>query len=148
MAAITVIQDDISRDHLRHLYAAVDCYVSPYRAEGFNLPVLEAIACGTPVIVTRGGATDDFCDDQVAVRINGKPGHNDDAAQGHHGRFITPNMADLLEAMDCFAARGNPGLDRSGVARDRVVGQFSWRNAALQLAEVTVGYDTARERRT
>jgi glycosyltransferase involved in cell wall biosynthesis len=148
MAAITVIQDDLSRDHLRHLYAAVDCYVSPYRAEGFNLPVLEAIACGTPVIVTRGGATDDFCDDEVAVRVNGKPGHNDDPALGHHGRFITPNMNDLLEAMDCFATSGNPGLDLSGVARDRVVNQFSWRNAALRLAEVTVGYDTAHACRT
>jgi glycosyltransferase involved in cell wall biosynthesis len=55
MAAVSVIQNDMTREHLRFLYGAADCYVSPYRAEGFNLPVLEAIACGTPVIVTRGG---------------------------------------------------------------------------------------------
>ena len=42
------------------LYQAADVYVSPYRAEGFNLPVLEAAACGVPIICTRGGATDDF----------------------------------------------------------------------------------------
>ncbi|WP_287128417.1 glycosyltransferase [Candidatus Cyanaurora vandensis] len=42
------------------LYQAADVYVSPYRAEGFNLPVLEAMACGLPVICTQGGATDDF----------------------------------------------------------------------------------------
>jgi glycosyltransferase involved in cell wall biosynthesis len=143
MAAVTVIQDDMSREQLRHLYGAVDCYVSPYRAEGFNLPVLEAIACGTPVIVTRGGATDDFCDDDVAVRINGTPGVHDDAAEFHHGHFITPNIGELAEAMDCFATRRDPGLDRSGAARDRVVGKFSWRNAAIQLAALTVGYDGA-----
>ncbi|NKB18239.1 MAG: glycosyltransferase family 4 protein, partial [Pseudanabaena sp. CRU_2_10] len=42
------------------LYQAADAYVSPYIAEGFNLPVLEAIACGLPVICTKGGSTDDF----------------------------------------------------------------------------------------
>jgi glycosyltransferase involved in cell wall biosynthesis len=140
MAAVLVIQDDMGREQLRHLYGAVDCYVSPYPAEGFNLPVLEAIACGTPVIVTRGGATDDFCDDAVAVRIDGTPGQHDDAAECHHGRFITPNISQLAEAMDCFATRQDPGLDRSGAARERVVGTFSWRNAAIQLAAATVGY--------
>jgi glycosyltransferase involved in cell wall biosynthesis len=143
MAAVMVIQDDISREQLRHVYGAVDCYVSPYRAEGFNLPVLEAIACGTPVIVTRGGATDDFCDDEVAVRIDGAPGQRDDAAECHHGRFINPDINQLAEAMDCFATRQDPGLDRSGTARERVVGTFSWRNAAIQLAALTVGYPGA-----
>jgi glycosyltransferase involved in cell wall biosynthesis len=48
------------------LYNAADCYLSPYLAEGFNLPALESIACGTPVIVSKGGPTDDFTDDRVA----------------------------------------------------------------------------------
>jgi hypothetical protein len=34
--------------------------VSSYRADGFNLPVIKSIACGTPVIVTDGRPTDDF----------------------------------------------------------------------------------------
>jgi glycosyltransferase involved in cell wall biosynthesis len=42
------------------LYNSADCYVSAYIAEGFNLPVLEAIACGLVVIVSKGGSTDDF----------------------------------------------------------------------------------------
>jgi glycosyltransferase involved in cell wall biosynthesis len=45
---------------LNVLYNVADAYVTPYRAEGFNLPALEAQACGTPVVATRGGATDDF----------------------------------------------------------------------------------------
>ncbi len=54
------VGSNLSVEQLRLLYGAADCYVSPYRAEGFNLPVLEAMACGTPVLVTDGGATDDF----------------------------------------------------------------------------------------
>ena len=37
------------------LYQAADVFVSPYRAEGFNIPALETAACGLPVICTRGG---------------------------------------------------------------------------------------------
>ncbi len=45
----------------RRLYNTCDCLVYPYRAEGFGLPVLEAMACGIPVIATAGGPADDFC---------------------------------------------------------------------------------------
>jgi glycosyltransferase involved in cell wall biosynthesis len=51
------------------LYQAADAYVSPYRAEGFNLPVLEAAACGLPVICTQGGPTDDFTTADFALYI-------------------------------------------------------------------------------
>ena len=51
------------------LYQAADTYVSPYRAEGFNLPVLESAACGLPIICTGGGSTDDFTTDAFARRI-------------------------------------------------------------------------------
>ncbi|PLK48559.1 glycosyltransferase [Uliginosibacterium sp. TH139] len=59
--AILVVSQNLSQAELRQLYGLADHYVSPYRAEGFNLPVLEAQACGTPVIVSSGGSTDDFC---------------------------------------------------------------------------------------
>jgi glycosyltransferase involved in cell wall biosynthesis len=42
------------------LYRCSNVYVAPYQAEGFNLPALESIASGTPLIVPRGGSTDDF----------------------------------------------------------------------------------------
>ena len=52
------------------LYAACDCLVMPYRGEGFGLPVLEAMACGTPAIVPKGGATDDFVDDTTGILLS------------------------------------------------------------------------------
>jgi tetratricopeptide (TPR) repeat protein len=55
------------------LYRACDVFVSPYRGEGFCLPALEAMACGLPVIVTDGGATDDFVDEFVGWKIDSKP---------------------------------------------------------------------------
>ena len=45
---------------MAELYQVADAYVTPYACEGFNLPALEAAACGLPLICTRGGPTDEF----------------------------------------------------------------------------------------
>ena len=60
MPSIRLISGHLNLAQLNCLYNAADAYVTPYRAEGFNLPALEAQSCGTPVVATRGGATDDF----------------------------------------------------------------------------------------
>lgn len=43
-------------DRIRELYAAGDAWLWPSRQEGFGLPILEAMACRTPVIATSAGA--------------------------------------------------------------------------------------------
>src|SRR5581483_8736299 len=54
---------------MARLYRTAAALVQPYRGEGFCLPVLEGMACGTPPVVTAGGATDDFVDELVGYRI-------------------------------------------------------------------------------
>jgi glycosyltransferase involved in cell wall biosynthesis len=49
---------DMTRAELASTYTACDVLLHPYRGEGFCLPVLEARACGLPVLATAGGATD------------------------------------------------------------------------------------------
>jgi predicted O-linked N-acetylglucosamine transferase (SPINDLY family)/glycosyltransferase involved in cell wall biosynthesis len=66
------IGEAMSFAEMARLYQAADAYVSPYIAEGFNMPVLEAIACGLPIICTKGGSTDDFTNASFAWRIDSK----------------------------------------------------------------------------
>lgn len=53
-------------------YTAADCGVFPFRGEGFALPILEAIACGCPVLMTAGGGPRDYCSDANAEFIPAK----------------------------------------------------------------------------
>lgn len=69
---ITYIGDTLTQWQLAELYRSADCYVTPYRAEAFNLPALEALACGLPIICTAGGPTDSFIEGQAAFRIEAK----------------------------------------------------------------------------
>lgn len=69
---VRYIGDTIDQWQMAALYRSADCYVTPYRAEAFNLPPLEALACGVPVICTAGGPTDSFIEGQIALRIEAK----------------------------------------------------------------------------
>lgn len=146
IAAISVISDNLSNDSLHELYNLADCYVSPYRAEGFNLPVLEAIACGLPVIVTAGGATDDFCKDAVAVRIPGVLQTLDRQTHDAGGRYIEPDLDALTVAMTEFAKGKRPDPARYAAAREAVLSTLTWRNVSRQLASLVVGKAITRDR--
>ena len=56
-------------ERLAALYRSCHAGVFPYRAEGFAMPILEAMACGTPAIAPRFGACLDFCDDDTAFLV-------------------------------------------------------------------------------
>lgn len=59
--AIEYLDDHLTPERLASLYRACDVAVFPYRAEGFCLPALEALASGIPVIVPRFGPCLDYC---------------------------------------------------------------------------------------
>ena len=63
--SIIILSENLTSTQMNSLYNLVDCYISPYRAEGFNLPVLEAMACGCHVITTFGGSTEDFVKNHI-----------------------------------------------------------------------------------
>ena len=69
MKDIKIISDNLSLNEIRDLYSITDCYVSPYLAEGFNLTPLEAAACGTQIVITKGGSTDDYFDSCLGYQI-------------------------------------------------------------------------------
>ncbi len=60
-------------EELAALYRGARCVVYPSLYEGFGLPVLEAMACGTPVVTSRGGATEEVAGGAAVLVEAGDP---------------------------------------------------------------------------
>lgn len=56
---------DVPSHSLRDLYRGALCVVLPSLYEGFGLPVIEALACGTPVLAARSSALPEVCGQAV-----------------------------------------------------------------------------------
>ncbi len=137
---ITYIGENFTHERLGRLYNAADAYAHPYHAEGFCIPVLEAAACGLPVIVSSGGSTDDFTDPSFALRIRAKPAANAELIKNHgEGAQVLQVDGDhLVELMSSVIT--DPSIGRR--AREQgppwVRGRFTWTHVVDQLLKVMV----------
>ncbi len=66
---IVLMSASLSRAELTALYQRADFFVSSTRAEGQNLPLLEAMQCGTPAIAPFHTAMNDYLTPDVAIKI-------------------------------------------------------------------------------
>jgi glycosyltransferase involved in cell wall biosynthesis len=81
---------------LVELYRQAWVLCFPSRYEGFGLPYLEAMACGTPVVATANGAAEEVLDAGQAGRI---------VADGELGRELVSLLSDS-DARNALRASG------------------------------------------
>lgn len=114
------------------LYRMSDVYVAPYRAEGFNLPVLEALASGLLPIVTAGGSTDDFCPDTLSLKV-AAPFAPFKARAG--GWVLEPNLESLVaclqRSVDDAALRRKVAIEGPNWVGERL----TWAHVSRSLAD-------------
>jgi glycosyltransferase involved in cell wall biosynthesis len=101
---------------LPDLYRGALALVYPSLCEGFGLPVLEAMACGTPVITSEGSGTEEVAGDAALL--------------------VDPADVDVLgSAMLCMIDQQilRDEYQRRGLRR---AAQFNWKNTALATQNV------------
>ena len=125
---IIFISKNLDLISLNRLYNLTDCYVSPYRAEGFNLPPLEAAAVGTPIIVTKGGSTDDYFHPSLGLQIDSVQFENNDS------RKVEPKMDSLIECIERIIL--NPNNFGQIKGSQFIQNNYNWKIITNQLYKV------------
>ncbi len=72
-ARVEIRKGPIPRGELDLLFAACDAYVSLHRAEGFGLPIAEAMAAGRPVVATPYSGPADYLDETTGFPVRWRP---------------------------------------------------------------------------
>jgi hypothetical protein len=81
-----------SDDEMPALYRGAEIFVYPSRFEGFGMPVVEAMACGVPCVVSSHPSLDEACGD-AAIRAD--PDSPEEFAEGI--RLAVADRDDLVE---------------------------------------------------
>ena len=126
MKDIKIISENLNLNEIRNLYTITDCYVSPYLAEGFNLTPLEAAACGTQIIVTKGGSTDDYFNECLGFQIESKL----IKMEGDFHR-LEPEIESLINILKEKIINKKDGLEQ--MRSDFVHKNFSWKSVVKKL---------------
>lgn len=99
------------------LYTGAVCFVYPSLYEGFGLPVLEALACGLPVVTSNRGSLGEIAD-KIAIEVN--PDSVEDIAEG---------IAKVLH----LSKQEKKSLSLKGIKH---AAQFSWEQTAINTIKV------------
>lgn len=104
---------EVDDEELARLYRGAACVAYPSLYEGFGIPVLEAMACGAPVVTTRGSAMEEVADG-AAVLVD-----------AHDPDEIAAGIERAATDRDELVARG---LERARA--------FRWEDVAASTVEV------------
>lgn len=127
--SIISMSDNLTQNQLNGLYGAADCYVSPYRAEGFSLTPLEAAASGTPIVITKGGSTDDYFDESFALHIESA------LHKAGNTTRLEPSLESLINQLSLLiegkASRLNNSFSQQFIGKN-----FTWAVAVKKLIDI------------
>ena len=98
----------VSREQMASWYNGLDVLSLCSYGEGFGLPLIEAQACGIPVITTDASAMSELCG--AGWLVSGTPFWTD----GHQSFWVRPDVEDIKNAYERRMRHARTGVSRSG----------------------------------
>lgn len=119
---------------LAGLYRGADVLVAPYRAEGFCLPALEAMACGTAAVLPAMGPALDYAPEGGALLVPAQEVALGSSVGGFQlaapGRACQVSLAELRRAMRWAFDHREEVWEMGKRAAAHVHARFTWAHAA------------------
>ena len=103
-------------EDLPALYSGADCFLMPSLYEGFGIPVLEAMACGTPVVCSRASSLPEVAGPAACY------------IEQMTGEGLADTIRSVLSDPQTTQQMRTAGLRRAA--------RFRWREAAMQTVDV------------
>lgn len=98
----SIVSQTITNQSMATWYSALDVLSACSEAEGFGLPILEAQACGTPVVVTNYSSMTELCSSGWLVD------YQKHWTGGHESWWVTPNVESIAARYEeAYNQRGN-----------------------------------------
>ena len=84
----------ITPEDLAEWYSCIDVLCAATYGEGFGLPIVEAMACGVPVVTTKCSSMEELNPD--GLQVDGEPFYNG----VHRAWWIRPSIAGMVQAFE------------------------------------------------
>ncbi|MEP7103981.1 MAG: glycosyltransferase [Candidatus Dojkabacteria bacterium] len=132
---IHINNPDLTEQDLANLHSTADCEVYPSRAEGFGLPILEAMYLGTPVIATNYSAYLDFCNETNSILVDYKLEFAKDSELVNLGaKWAEPDVNDLGNKMREIYDHPEKFEHKIKLASE-TADKYTWNNSAVKTIE-------------
>ena len=133
---VLVIEDDLADGQLKSFYEQCQVLVAPSRAEGFGLPMAEALLSGLAVITTGWGGQLDFCNEQTAWLVD----YRFAPATTHFGLFDSvwaePDTEHLSMRMrEVYETSSVLRCERISAGKRLLLEKFRWVDVAERLVD-------------
>ncbi|MFN2386937.1 MAG: glycosyltransferase family 4 protein [Thermoanaerobaculia bacterium] len=133
---VLLIDRDVPPEELVGLYKSAHALIHPSRAEGFGLPVAEAMLLGLPVIAPSSTGLADLCDETTALVIPHRLTRSASHVRVPGALWAEPDHDGLVALLRGFAsgALREEAARRAEAARKRILERHSPPAAARQAA--------------
>jgi glycosyltransferase involved in cell wall biosynthesis len=131
---VVVIEGDMTDSDLKALYQQCHVLVAPSRAEGFGLPLAEALLSGLPVITTAWSGQLDFCNEGTAWLVDYKFKRAETHFNLPQSVWAEPYVDDLSKALrTAFTADPCERIAKATAGRRLLLDNFKWSDVAARL---------------